>query len=1297
LKDLGDCPLCFGRLLPLSLCQSCNSVVAREGLEEVGPTLVCEDCGATNPTHFVCSACNARFPFPEIVKAEGPTCPVCKNTVPQGAQLCPHCSAVLPVTDAAGTRPRRRIRGEYGEEDVHEVGRIPGVGRPKAEALCAAGYNALWKIARATETELSRVKGIGPKSAQGIKESLKFLLLVGRRKTKEEVLSEEYECPLCGTLTSLFSTRCHDCGAEFDEEELDEEFRREVEREEDKGLLAYYDVRLLENPDGSALHYARGALLFSMRRPSDALSAFERVIQLEPTNRRAVQAKARALAGAKGIGAASQVLREDLRAKEPGGPGEPKPVKVEEVEEALESLDTLEDTTECPECGEKQVPGATLCPVCGHRFGPQPAPGPPAQNRISLDEERLLDELERAVAGEKAAPPPPLRPEVPAAVVDKKRAMLAFLLRVPGISRRAAEAVSGFFQDLEQIGMTEVADLADIPGVAPAEARLILGAVVTQMGPIEDVAVPEPVPVPPRPKPRPAPEIVEQAEDARPAPRPVTPKPAPAPQIPVARRPMELAAGRRGLINGRGLVNGRGRVNGLINGTGFVNGSSLAEMRLPRKNFLPRYIAIGAAMIMLFAITAALVAPTGTQYLITIDGNFQDWDSQHVPLYRNGTRSSNPNIEFAGVSVFSPDSVIFLRGTVSGTVFADTPNYDTLYAFLDTDGNATSGYDLGDLGADFLVQISGSAGTIEDARLSWFDTASGRARGDWNAWTKIAGIAADSGVSDVEVAVPVDLIEAHTTTYRSDQLRVRFAFDDNAGETSHVEFPVGSYSNGGALRIAQNPVVSTVPASGSQRLLQLDFGAFGGSVSVSQISVLSNVGWTSDFPPSPLVLAAGSTRRFNVSVDPSGLADGEIVFARLVAVLANRPYAIVGVEGRAYVTAPPAGKVIDGLFAEWNATHADSDSGSPPPVSLNILRYDGALVGSDFFTYTNVEGRVLEGTSVPHRVVRPPPGGPGGGNPAPGSPPPPAIGLDYVRFYLDSNSSDTRGLNIGGVFADRLIEVHGRGGRVTNASWYEWSGTDWQWRGVARTGVGLNELEASAFLSGTAFATPQVLEVTGDWSGTADSTLAQPTRAGTRGSGTPVVMDISGNQRYWFHDGSSGEPGCTINKVASSTQGTSFLQVTISSSQSVCWDISETSGTTIPAGTWETLLDIASTDQAGTTYNVLFQIWNKDTDSVSESVGSCSNVGTYGDDVNCQASGVSQKSIASNQVVRVRIEHAGGSGTVTIDYDDSDGTGDSRATLPIPEFSDVILPVVVVLAILVVSRLSRERRSHRSP
>jgi len=54
--EIGDCPLCFGRLLPLSACQSCNSVVARDGLTEVDPTIVCVLFGA----HWITSSVKCR-------------------------------------------------------------------------------------------------------------------------------------------------------------------------------------------------------------------------------------------------------------------------------------------------------------------------------------------------------------------------------------------------------------------------------------------------------------------------------------------------------------------------------------------------------------------------------------------------------------------------------------------------------------------------------------------------------------------------------------------------------------------------------------------------------------------------------------------------------------------------------------------------------------------------------------------------------------------------------------------------------------------------------------------------------------------------------------------------------------------------------------------------------------------------------------------------------------------------------------------------------------------------------------
>jgi len=118
---------------------------------------------------------------------------------------------------------------------------------------------------------------------------------------------------------------------------------------------------------------------------------------------------------------------------------------------------------------------------------------------------------------------------------------------------------------------------------------------------------------------------------------------------------------------------------------------------------------------------------------------------------------------------------------------------------------------------------------------------------------------------------------------------------------------------------------------------------------------------------------------------------------------------------------------------------------------------------------------------------------------------------------------------------------------------------------------------------------------------------------------------------------------------------------------------------------------------ADITYDVYLQIWNKDTDAVSATIGSCLDVSAEGDDVQCLASGVASQTIASNEVVRIRIVHSGSVGTVSIDYDDADSTGDSRTTLPIPELPVLIIPLTTTLLVVIVAMRSASRRRERHP
>src|SRR2546426_12720114 len=100
-----------------------------------------------------------------------------------------------------------------------------------------------------------------------------------------------------------------------------------------------------------------------------------------------------------------------------------------------------------------------------------------------------------------------------------------------------------------------------------------------------------------------------------------------------------------------------------------------------------------------------------------------------------------------------------------------------------------------------------------------------------------------------------------------------------------------------------------------------------------------------------------------------------------------------------------------------------------------------------------------------------------------------------------------------------------------------------------------------------------------------------------------------------------------------------------------CWYIDETSGATIPAGGWETLLDVWP-GGTGAAYDVKMEVWNKDTDTVAEQIVACTAITTFGNDVECFATGVPRKTLTSNQVVRVYIVNSGSGPSVSIEYDD---------------------------------------------
>ena len=199
-----------------------------------------------------------------------------------------------------------------------EIGQIPEIGRERAELIFRQGYNRLWKLARASQEELGKLPGIGPARAKTLKENVELLFTPPKDVDEEDALAQEWECPECQTITSLFATECYDCGTRFDEEFLGEDTRLELLQDERKSLLSFCDLSLAEAPSNHPLWYARAVLLLDMGEFDEARKSFKKVVELGPDTRGALRAKAKLTYVERGIKAPKVILKklQEKRAKE---------------------------------------------------------------------------------------------------------------------------------------------------------------------------------------------------------------------------------------------------------------------------------------------------------------------------------------------------------------------------------------------------------------------------------------------------------------------------------------------------------------------------------------------------------------------------------------------------------------------------------------------------------------------------------------------------------------------------------------------------------------------------------------------------------------------------------------------------------------------------------------------------------------------------------------------------------------------------------------------------------------------
>jgi len=110
-------------------------------------------------------------------------------------------------------------------------------------------------------------------------------------------------------------------------------------------------------------------------------------------------------------------------------------------------------------------------------------------------------------------------------------------------------------------------------------------------------------------------------------------------------------------------------------------------------------VAAGACL----ASASAQVSVPSTFKHITIDGSFGDWNG--VPLAYAGTAGATNAIQYENVYIANDATNLYIRFTLFSPWPAFQNSYDNI--FIDTDNNPATGYKVGGMGSEMLIQWGG--------------------------------------------------------------------------------------------------------------------------------------------------------------------------------------------------------------------------------------------------------------------------------------------------------------------------------------------------------------------------------------------------------------------------------------------------------------------------------------------------------------------------------------------------------------------------------------------------------------
>jgi KaiC/GvpD/RAD55 family RecA-like ATPase/Flp pilus assembly protein TadD len=314
-----------------------------------------------------------------------------------------------------------------------------------------------------------------------------------------------------------------------------------------------------------------------------------------------------------------------------------------------------------------------------------------------------------------------------------------------------------------------------------------------------------------------------------------------------------------GLVNGtkvgriNGLINGQGRVNGLINGIrtgkvdGLVNGFSSVKLGLTNGLTNGRGMTNGLGSsrfrrinemnkwkVLLIPIIAAMLLyiPYGTNvqevdiHMITIDGNFDDWEGLTLEMERSITLNPSIDIVAAGVENNRGNLAFYLE---TGSVIFRGGNdiVDTFHIFIDSDKDYDTGYRINNMGADRMISVYGKNGDLYRSNLREFNES--RGVHDWNGWELAGSAKAKAGDKQLEAQVSWEVFGGES------DVDVFFYAQSYAKEQDVADHLLSNVD--GVLDVKTQSITSEVLSGNNNAMFSLELNALHDDIDVNEIGI----------------------------------------------------------------------------------------------------------------------------------------------------------------------------------------------------------------------------------------------------------------------------------------------------------------------------------------------------------------------------------------------------------------------------------------------------------------------------